>query len=138
TGDLTRATELIQAAVGPAPKDFRDLLLRARLREAMHQDKDAEEDYHAATEAAPREPIVWVGYVLYLANHDRGAEALPLVKNDVPAKLPKERVALTVAECYEVLSLPKDAAVAYDAALKERPDDPAVVRSVTAYRLRTG
>jgi tetratricopeptide (TPR) repeat protein len=137
TGDLARATELIQT-IPSTSTDYRDLLLRARFHEAMGHEKEAEEDYRQATDAAPRESVVWVGYVLFLANHGRQAEALPLVKNDIPAKVAPERAGLAVAECYEVLSLATEANAAYDAALAARPDDSMLVRAVTAYRLRTG
>ncbi len=138
TGDLSRATDLIQAAVGKDPTDYRDLLLRGRLHEAMRQDKDAEDDYRKATELAPKQPDVWIAYVLFLGNHGHDAAAAAVVKNDVALKVAKDRAALAVAECYEVLSRAADASAAYDAALAERPDDPVVVRAATAYRLRTG
>jgi tetratricopeptide (TPR) repeat protein len=138
TGDLNRASELIQTAVQGDTKDFRDLLLRGRLHEAMHQDREAEEDYRKATELAPEQPVVWVAYVLYLGNRGRDAEAATIVKNDVAVKVAKDRAALAVAQCYEVLSRSADASAAYESALTAQPDDPAVMRAVTAYRLRTG
>ena len=67
-------------------KDFRDLLLRARFHEAMHQDKAAEEDYRKATEAAPKQPAVWVAYVQFLGNHDKSGTAVSLIKSDVDAQ----------------------------------------------------
>ena len=137
-GDLTRAGQLLQTSGLKDSKDYRDLLLRARLHEAMHREKEAEDAYRAATEAEPGEPAVWVAYVFFLANHDRAAEALPLVTNDVPKNVTHERAPLTVAQCYEVLALAKEADAAYDAALAAKPDDPAVLRAVTAYRIRTG
>jgi tetratricopeptide (TPR) repeat protein len=138
TGDLTRAGQLLQASGLKDSNDYRDLLLRARLHEATGQLKEAEDDYRAAAAAEPGEPPVWVAYVFFLANHDRQADALPLVEHDVPAKVTHDRAPLTVAQCYEVLALAKDADKAYDAALAAKPNDPAVLRAVTAYRLRTG
>ena len=91
TGDLRTATDLIQASVGKDSNDYRDLLLRGRLHEAMRQDKDAEDDYRKATELAPEQPSVWIAYVLFLGNHGRDAEAAGVVKNDVAARVAKER-----------------------------------------------
>ena len=138
-GDLSQATALIQSSIGNDPKNFRDFLLRGRLNEATpHHEKEAEDDYRKATEIAPQEPAVWVAYVLFLGNHGQSATAAAIVKNEVAAKVTKDKAALAVAECYEVLGCTADANAAYDAALAERPTDPTVLRAVTAYRMRTG
>ncbi|HVS37046.1 MAG TPA: hypothetical protein VMS17_15910, partial [Gemmataceae bacterium] len=139
TGDLNRATQLVQSAVGTTPKNFRDYLLRAQLNEKTpHHEMEAEADYRKATEVAPEEPVVWVAYVLFLGNQKRDAEAGPVIEQDVPARVAKDKVALTVAQCWEVLNRAAKANAAYDAALAARPDDAAVLRAVTAFRLRTG
>ena len=71
TGDMDRAKGLIETAVRPESKNFRDLLLRAHVHEAMNQDKEAEADYRRATEEAPDEPTAWVAYIGFLGNHGR-------------------------------------------------------------------
>ena len=139
TGDLVRATALVQSSVGADSKDFRGLLLKARLAEATpNHEKEAEDAYRKATEVAPQEPAVWIAYVLFLGNHGHGAVGKAIVEHDVTEKVAKDKAALTVAQCYEVLSRTADASKAYDAALAARPNDPVVLRAVTAYRMRTG
>ena len=133
-----KAQSAISAAVRDNTKDFRDLLLRARFHEAMHQDNAAEEDYRKATEEAPEQAAVWVAYIQYLGNHDKSGAAVSLIKSHVAAKVAKDRVDLAVAQCYEVLALNKEAGAAYDAAVSARSDDPTVARAAAAYWLRTG
>ena len=106
TGDLGRAEELIETAVRPRHQELPRLLLRARLHEAMNQDKEAEDEYRKATEAAPEEPAAWVAYILFLGNHGRETRRpQAIVKSDVAAKVAKDKAALAVAECYEVLAM---------------------------------
>jgi len=132
-----KARATVDAAVAEGTKDFRDLLLRARFHEAMHQDGAAEDDYRKATEAAPEQAAVWVGYVQFLGNHEKSGTAASLIKSDVGVKVAKDRVDLAVAQCYEVLAS-KEAGAAYDDAANARPNDPTVARAVAAYRLRAG
>ena len=108
----------IDAAAAKDTKDFRDLLLRARFHEAMHQDGAAEEDYRKATEAAPEQAAVWVAYVQFLGNHEKSGTAASLIKSDVELRWRKDRADLAVAQCYEVLALNKEANAAYAAAVK--------------------
>ncbi len=134
-----KAQSVVNIAAPEGTKDFRDLLLRARFHEAMHQDGPAEEDYRKATEAAPEQAAVWVAYIQFLGNHEKSSTAVSLIKSDVGVKkVAKDRVDLAVAQCYEVLALNKEASAAYEAAAKARPDDPTVVRAAAAYWLRTG
>jgi cellulose synthase operon protein C len=133
-----KAQGAVDAAVREGTKDFRDLLLRARFHEAMHQDGAAEADYRKATEVAPEQAAVWVALVQYLGNHEKSGTAASLIKSDVAVKVAKDRVDLAVAQCYEVLALGKEAGAAYDAAVNAKPNDPTVARAVAAYRLRTG
>jgi cellulose synthase operon protein C len=133
-----KAQPTVDAAAPEGNKDFRDLLLRARFHEAMHQDSAAEVDYREASKEAPEQAAVWVALVQFLGNHEKSGEAVPLIKSDVANKVAKDRVDLAVAQCYEVLALNKEAGAAYYAAAKARPDDPTIVRAVAAYWLRVG
>ncbi len=133
-----KAQATIDAAVSKGTTDFRDLLLRARFHEAMHQDAAAEDDFRKATEAAPKQAAVWVAYIQFLGNHEKSGTAVALIKSDVANKVAVGRVDLAVAQCYEVLAISKEAAAAYGDAVKAKPDDPAVARAAAAYWLRTG
>ena len=137
-GDVGRAKGLIEKAVRPESKNFRDLLLRARVHEAMNQPKDAEADYRRATEEAPEEPAAWVAYVGFLGNHGSETVAQTLIKSDVAVKVAKGKADLTEAQCYEALAMMKEANDHYDAAVKAAPDDPAAARAAAGFKLRFG
>ncbi len=137
-GDMDRARGLIEKAVRPESKNFRDLLLRGRVHEAMNQAKEAEDDYRRATEEAPEEPTAWVAYVGFLGNHGHETEAQALIKSDVAVKVAKDKADLAVAQCYEALAMMKEADEHYDAAVKAAPDDPAPARAAAGFKLRVG
>ncbi len=137
-GDVDRAKGLIEKAVRPGSKNFRDLLLRARVHEALNQAKEAGDDYRRATEEAPEEPTAWVAYIGFLGNHRQETVAQALIRSDVAVKVGKDKADLTMAQCYEALAMMKEADERYDAAVKAAPDDPAPARAAAGFKLRIG
>jgi tetratricopeptide (TPR) repeat protein len=120
----------------PGKSGWRELIVLARVQ-ADQKPKEAEKHLREAQKLAPAEPLVWIAWVQFLAFSKRGAEAQQALE-EVRAHLPPGKVALALAQCNEILGKQDDAANNYVDALRERRNDPAVVRAAAQFYLSAG
>jgi cellulose synthase operon protein C len=133
-----RAVELAQEAVSADSTDYRDHLWLGQILAASgRMPRDAEKHLRRAVELADQLPVTWVTLVRYLAFTDRNPEA-EVVMAQAQRKLPPDKLSLALAECHEVLGHRDQANEQYQAAVKARPDDVLVLRSVAAHAMRAG
>jgi Tfp pilus assembly protein PilF len=137
-GDLRTAVATVDTLVKPDTTDFRKLLFRARVLAEAKKVEEAEKAFARAIELAPAEPVVWVARVQFLAAQKKREDEVQQVIDQAAAKLPPEKKALTLGQCYEVLGKQKEAAEAYKKALNDRPNDVAVVRAAANFHLMAG
>src|SRR5262249_27999504 len=137
-GDVGRALQIARDALNAeAAKDPRDLVWLGRLLAAANQPAEAEPKLRQAVELAPDEPETWVALVQFLAGRKRRDDALA-VPGRARKKLPAGPRPLALARCYEALGEVEQARKQYEEALKARPDDVAVLRTVTTFYLNAG
>lgn len=155
-GELDRAIQKARLAVSPDSKDFKDQLWLGQMlgiiamqakaqgtqgtideRQINTLLADAEQALQRAAKIEPKQPVVWVSLVRFLAmiGEDDKAEA---VVRDAEKKLPEKNAGLTLAQCYEIIKKNDEARKKYEAALKAAPKDVAVVRAVADFYRRTG
>jgi tetratricopeptide (TPR) repeat protein len=148
--NLDRALEIAQK-VATGSKNWRDHLwlgqlqglvgLRAKSEgkadEAQRQLDDAKRSLQLANQLKPEAPETWLSLVRFYMEIDRKSEAEALV-HQAEKTLPEKTAGLALAACYEALGNDEQAAKLYQAAIKESPQDPLVVRSVAEDDLRKG
>jgi predicted Zn-dependent protease len=136
-GNHARAIEHALAAVKEDSTDPKDLTWLGTLLAAAGKPTEAEQKLREAVKAAKTDPGPVVALVQFLANNNRQGEA-NIVIDQAKANLPPRLVPLTLAQCYEALSLHEKARTQYLEALEKARDDIVVVRSVASYLLRSG
>lgn len=136
--DPANAARLALNAVSAASKNYQDYLWQGQMLAASGQNlKEAEDALQRAVELGGEVPETWVALARLLVTANRAKEAEEIVRQ-AQGKLAADQVALGLAQCQEVLGRLDEARKHYQAALSARPDDPTVVRSVTAFHIREG
>ncbi len=107
-----------------AKKAFREAVIRAE--KAFQEEEINPETYSA----------IWATYVLYLTRTD--ADQAQKEMETAKEKLPKDQIPLVLAPCYEALGKMEEAEANYQQALKAKPKDLIVLKSVAAYYGRKG
>jgi tetratricopeptide (TPR) repeat protein len=139
TNNLNRALELARASVKEGSKDPRDLLWMGQLLAAAGKAPEAEGRLREAVKVGPGETAAWLTLVKFLAYRDgKGRDEALAVISLAEAKLPADKKALTLAQCYEAIAAGKEAEEKYKEALAERPDDATVVAATATYYLHGG
>lgn len=134
-----RAVELALQAVRDDSRDYRDHLWLGQLLASAgpRNARQAEQHLRRAVQLAGAEPDPYVAVVAFLAQEKRAAEAegfLDLAKTS----LKPEQAALVLARCSAQLDKPNDARKHFEAALKARPADAAVLKDYAGFRLQRG
>ncbi len=137
TNNVNRALELARAAVKEDSKDPRDLLWMGQLLAAAGKAAEAEAKLREAVKQGPDDPGAWLELVRFLAAHNARKDALAVLEQ-AKGKLPAEKRALTLAQGFEAVAEGKEAERQYDAARKERPEDPQVLAATATFYLRGG
>ncbi len=120
-----------------ASKDYRDYLWLGQLYGVLGRRDDAEKALRQANSLDEKAPETWVALVrLYVAAGQKDSAEKALA--DARAKIPAAAAPLALAECLEILGKADDAGEQYALAVKQKPDDPAIVRSVAVYYIRKG
>jgi tetratricopeptide (TPR) repeat protein len=137
-GDLGRALQIARDTLNTeATKDPRDLVWLGRLLAAANKPAEAEPKLRRAVELAPEEPETWVALAQFLAARKRRDDALAAL-GQAREKVPAGPRPLALARCYEALGETEQARKQYEEALKARPDDMPVIRTVTVFYLNAG
>jgi tetratricopeptide (TPR) repeat protein len=132
-----RALDLARAAVRKDSRDYRDFLRRGAVLAANGKQEEAGADLRRAVELAPEQPDAWLALVQFLARTGRADEARAALK-EAGARVPKDRATLTLAEGHELLGDLDRAREEYDQAVKEKPEDVAVLKKAAAFAMRAG
>jgi Tfp pilus assembly protein PilF len=142
SGDVAQALELAKQWMSDDPKDPEEMRWKAWfIQQTQPNDKAqmarARQLLDWAMEKAPTDPETYVALVRFLVAAHQPGEA-PAVMEKAKANLKPEKVALTLAQCWEELGRTDEARKEYERALKDRPGDAAVVRAVAGFQVRTG
>src|SRR5258706_9085295 len=132
--DQGQALEMARQAVSPDSKDYRDHLWFAQVLWAAKKPAEAEAELRRAVAMAGGEPDVWLALVQFLAGTDQKHSA-ELAIEQARRQLPPDRVALTLARCFERIGDRVKAEEQYLGALKARPDDAATLLTVANFSL---
>jgi tetratricopeptide (TPR) repeat protein len=137
--DPIRAVEMALQAVATDSSDYRDHLWLGQVMAASGEArfKEAEEHLRRAVELNGQAPECWIALVRFLAGREQTAAAEAVVAQ-AQAKLPADKAALTLAQCYEAVGKAEPAREHYKKALAEQPEDLAVLRGVASFYVRTG
>ncbi|HEV3445445.1 MAG TPA: tetratricopeptide repeat protein [Gemmataceae bacterium] len=133
--DPKRAASLALKAVPAQSRDYRDLLWQGNLLWLAAQPSEAETALRHAVEVAPRVPDVWIALVQYL-RRTRQFVQIDAAFEEMCAKLPADRLAVTTARCWEAVGQTEKAEQAFLAALSEAPEDLVLMRQVADFFLR--
>lgn len=134
--DQGQALELARQAIAPDSKDYRDLLWLAQILWAAKKPAEAEAELRRAVAMAGGEPEVWMALVQFLAGTDQKLAAEQTIE-EARQKLPPDQVTLTLARCFDRIGDRVEAEEQYLAALKDHPNDTAVMLAVANFYLGT-
>jgi tetratricopeptide (TPR) repeat protein len=133
--DNERALVLAKKAVADDPKSYRNHLWLAQVLWAVGQKVEAEPPLRRALELADNVPQTWVALVYYLARTGQREKAEAMIR-EAQNKIPADRATIALALCYEAIEDKDRARQLYEAALTAKPEDVAVLRSVSEFYMR--
>jgi tetratricopeptide (TPR) repeat protein len=116
-------------------KDYHDHVWLGRMLWSAGQHAEAEVPLRHALRLADHVPDTWVALIHYLAQMGRKAEAEAQIL-EAQRKLPPDQAPLALAACYVVLGRRDQAEEQYRAALKAKPNDVWVRRSLAQFYLQ--
>jgi tetratricopeptide (TPR) repeat protein len=134
--DPREAIRIADASVAAKPADARLQLWAGRIYWQANESEKAEAAMRKACELADAPPEAWVSLVYFLMTGGRKAEAAVAVARMEKA-VPEKSAVLAYAQCYDAVGDRDKAARYYAQALASKPDDPATLRGVATYYLRT-
>jgi len=123
--------------VAASSKNNRDYLWLGQLCSILGRRDEAEKAFQQASQLDEKAPEPWVNLVQFFVRtnqKDRAEKALASAREKIPAS----EAPLALAECLEILGKSDEAGQQYVLALKQKPDDPLIVRSVAIYHIRKG
>jgi tetratricopeptide (TPR) repeat protein len=129
--------ELASRAVPPESRDYRDHLWLGRIYWLAGEKAKAEPALRRALELADTVPETWIAWVEYLFRTGQKDQAEAAIQQ-AQRKLPPDSAPLALALCYLATGHPDLAEERYQATLAARPNDPATLRVVADFYLRTG
>lgn len=135
--DPEHTLELARKAVADDATDYRELLWFGQVLAALDRRPEAEKAFRRAVRLKADVPETWANLALFLARGKQTEEAETVLR-DARGKLDPAVAALPLAVCREALGQRERAAELYQAALKARPDDPAVMWEAASFQLRAG
>ncbi len=123
--------------VAASSKNYRDYLWLGQLCSILGRRDEAEKAFQKASQLDEKAPEPWVALVQFFVGagqKDLAEKALASAREKIPAA----EAPLALAECLEILGKSDEAGQQYVLALKQKPDDPAIVRRVAIYHIRKG
>ena len=118
-------------------KDYRDYLTLSQLLSIHGQPDEAEKALQQASllnERAPEILVAQVQFFVRAGKKDRAEQILASGREKIPAA----QAPLALAACFEILGKTEEAGQQYAFALKQKPDDPGLVRSLGTFYMRHG
>ncbi|WP_406695911.1 tetratricopeptide repeat protein [Singulisphaera sp. Ch08] len=135
--DRTKSLELASRAVSPQSRDYRDHLWLGQTYWSAGEKAKAEAALRRALELGESVPETWIAWVEYLSRTGQKAKAEAAIPQ-AQRKLPPDRAPLALALCYTATGQLDRAEELYQTTLAARPNDPATLRVVADFYLRTG
>ncbi len=132
----TLALEFAETAVSPDSKSFSDQLWLAQVYRATKKDADAERSLKKAIELAPSEPSVHVAWVRFLFGTKQLERASSAI-DDAKSKVKKDRLPLTLGQCYAICGKHEEAKANFKKAAEQAPQDSKVLLAAARYHLVT-
>ncbi len=143
-GQGPKATEMLQAAIKEyetivqlKPKDLDNRLLLGQLYGLDHDSAKAEEQFRAAQKIDPNNEDVILDIAREYSEQGDLNRAAKVI-SDVPESDRSGRMDFALAALYDQLKRPKDAAVAYKAALEQDPSNTDAERGLAAALAASG
>ncbi len=133
--DPDRALDLARQVAAQKPGDARSQLWLGLSQWAKGLRPEAEASLRRAVELADTAPENWLALVQFLARTGQTAQAEAAVRG-AQNKLPADKAALALGQCYEALGQRDRAEPYFQAALKNRPGDVGTLRMVASFYLR--
>jgi len=148
--DFDRALEMARQ-VAAGSKAYRDhiwlgqvlslLGQRAKIEkrgpESAKMLREAENEFRQAIKLAENVPDTWVALIQFLGRTGQAERAEGAIA-DAQQKIPPGQAPMALAQCYEAVGRLDEAEKKYQAALAAAPNDPAIVRALADFYLRTG
>jgi tetratricopeptide (TPR) repeat protein len=134
---VAHALRLAEGAIQSDSRDYRDYLLLGRVYAAAKEVEKARPMLYKACELDEKVPEVWLALVLFLNEIGQKQQAEKEIACAERA-LSGEKAPLALAICYETVGQRDKADPLYLAAKAARPNDPATLRALAGYYLRTG
>ncbi len=132
-----QSVEMARSAVSPNSKDYRDFVWLGQMLASLGEKKEAEAALRKALRMRENAPDAWVALVALLAESGRKDEARVELERSQRV-LPEPARQMVLGPCREALGEAQGAEAVYLALLKERPNDPAVKRTLAQFYLRNG
>ena len=98
--------------------------------------KEAEKYLRRAIELAPQNSSLWIDLVVLMAEAGQTREVSDVL-SEAKNKLPPDEVALTLAQCYQVLGRDVEAEQQYEKAARENADNKRLARLMARFYLRS-
>jgi tetratricopeptide (TPR) repeat protein len=134
-GQSKRAADLAARAVPADTRDYRQQLWLARVQWAAGNPLDAEATLRRAVEGAPGVPDVWVALIRYLA-HTKQPLQIEATLEQMKQRTPADRLARTLARCYEAAGQWDKAEQTYARAAVDAPEDFVLLRDQADFHCR--
>ena len=120
--NAARVRQLIAQLFPSQPRDYRDLIWLADLHVRIDESTKAEALLRRAVEKSPSVPEVWISLAEHLARTGQHAAAEAMIAQ-MQKTMPKQRLPLTLARCWDAAGKGVRAAAAYAEALAAAPHD---------------
>src|SRR5262249_26740803 len=134
--EVARAAELARKSVKADSSNYREHIRLGQVLWASNQEpNEVEAEFRKAVALAEKEPDAWVVLIQHLLNTNQKEKAAAEMQN-AKAKIPADRVHLALAQCHQMMGQIDEARVEYEAALKAKPEDPAILRGAALYYLQ--
>ena len=136
TGQLERALELAAQTVAKS-NHATDFLWYGHLLSRAKKLPEAEQAFRRAIQLAPGLTEAWLACAAALMAQNKPAEAEQLLRQ-AQVQLPQDQATLFLAQGYELIGQPAQAAEQYEQALRSRPDDIGLLDRAAAFYFRSG
>jgi tetratricopeptide (TPR) repeat protein len=136
--DYDRGLELARQAFPEQSKNYIDHVSMGQFYIMAQKRAEAAKAFHRAVELAPGVAETWLNYIRALVQSGQIDAAKNATKDVQKAALPADRVKLTLAQCHFMIGDNKEGQALLQAALKEKPNDPATLRVAASTSLLSG
>jgi tetratricopeptide (TPR) repeat protein len=136
-GDTREAERLAKRFLQGEPQSLDAATWQAYVLKSLGKPAEAEQTLRTMTIQRPEDPAPWLSLLMFQVSRKDMTAANATVET-MKLRVKTDRPELLWATCYRVLGSKPRADAAYDAALKQWPDDPIVRRTAIDYYELTG